>query len=173
MVARLGSTLARAGPISRGKWPFSVEACYRPWVVELWRVKIEAILWANAAVVDANALLNVEGASWRYVERDFFPATLSGNVCGVVLVEDEDFGSLVTVSLEVFDDSGQVDGSAGSMIFDCREVSAEMSVSRLPFAFPFMTVIREPTLLKARVVSNGGELAGLAVIVRRTPSSDG
>lgn len=135
-------------------------------------MKIEAILWANAAMVDANALLNVEGGSWRYVERDFFPTTLAGNVCGVVLVDDEDFGSLVTVTLDVFDDSGQVDGSSGSMIFDCREVSEEMSVSRLPFAFPFMTVIREPTLLKAKVVSNGSELAGLSVIVRRTRSSD-
>jgi hypothetical protein len=123
-------------------------------------MKVEAILLANAAMVDPNSLLNVEGACWRYVERDAFPTTLGGNVCGVVLIEDADFGSVHTISLEVFDDSGQVAGSAGSMIFDCREASEEMSTPRLAFAIPFVTVIREPTLLKARVTSNGGELAG-------------
>ena len=136
-------------------------------------MRVEAILLANAAVVDANGLLSVEGGGWRFVERDDFPTTLAGSVCGVVAVEDEDFGSIHTISMEVFDDAGQVDRSAGSMIMDARQASAEMSIARLPFAFPFMTVVREPTLLKAKVVSKGGEPAALSVIVRLTQSSDG
>jgi hypothetical protein len=138
----------------------------------LCEVKVEAILLANAAMIDANSLLNVEGACWRFVDRPNFPETISGNVCGVVLVEDEDFGIVHTIALEVFDDSGQVDGSAGSMLFDCRHASEEMSTPRLAFAFPFTTVVREPTLLQARVTLNGDELASLSVIIRRTRSLD-
>lgn len=129
-------------------------------------MQIEAILLANAAMVDENALLRVEGAAWRYVERDFFPTTLAGNICGVILVEDNDFGSVHTLSLSVLDDSGHVDGTDGSMTIDSREESREMSIPRLPFAFPFVTVVRAPTVLKAIVRSNGGELAALEVLVR-------
>src|SRR5438445_9931664 len=100
-------------------------------------MKIEAILLANAAMIDGNSLLNVEEACWKYVERDFFPTTVGGNVCGNVLIEDEDFGSVHMVSIEVFDDAGQVAGSSGSMVFDSRQTSEEMSTPRLPFSFPF------------------------------------
>ena len=67
-------------------------------------MKIEAILLANAATVDEGSLLNVEGACWRFVEHDEFPTTVTGSVCGVVLIEDDDFGSVHTLSLEVSDD---------------------------------------------------------------------
>src|SRR3954447_13070657 len=118
-------------------------------------------------MIDTNGLLLVEGGAWRYVEFESFPAAIRGNVCGVVSLEATDFGSVHTISLEVLDDSGQVDVSRGSILFDAREESTEMSSPRLPFAIPFATVAREPTLLKASVTSNGGELGGLSVIVRR------
>jgi hypothetical protein len=130
-------------------------------------VKIEAILLANAAAVNEHGLLVVDGGGWRYIEVEEFPGGVGGSVCGVVELEPDDFGSVHAVALQVFDDAGQVDGSSGSMVMDAREVSAEMSSPRLPFAIPFMSVLRGPTVLNAKVTSNGGELAGLSVIVRR------
>ena len=54
-------------------------------------MKLEAILMANAATIDASSLLTVEGSGWRFVERATFPETVGGCVCGLILVEDEDF----------------------------------------------------------------------------------
>ena len=134
-------------------------------------MKIEAILWANAGMVDANSLLHLEGGGWRFVELESFPHSLAGSVCGVMLVEDGDFGSIHTISFAVSDDSGHVEGAAGSMTIDASEASEEMSTPRIAFAFPFHVVVRDPTLLKASVTSNGGVLGGLSLIVRRkTPS---
>jgi hypothetical protein len=135
-------------------------------------MKIEAILFANAAMVNENGLLVVDGGGWRYVELPEFPMAVGGSICGVVGLEAEDFGLVHALALRTFDEAGQVDGSAGSIMMDARSASAEMSSPRLPFAIPFATVIREPTVLKASVTSNGGELAGLSVVVRRKQPSD-
>jgi hypothetical protein len=135
-------------------------------------VKLEAILMANATLIDENSLLTVEGACWRFVERADFPETVSGSVCGVILIEDEDFGAVHVISANVFDDSGHVEGSSGSVFFDCLEPSSEMTTPRLAFAIPFATVIHEPTVLKASVKSDGDELGALSVIVRRTSESE-
>jgi len=130
-------------------------------------MKLEAILMANAATIDANSLLNVKGSCWRFVERAEFPETIGGSVCGTILIEDEDFGAIHVVSADVFDDSGHVEGATGSVLFNCLEPSSEMTTPRLAFAIPFATVIHEPTVLKASVKSDGDELGALSVIVRR------
>ena len=135
-------------------------------------MKLEALLIANAAMIDANSLLNVDGACWRFLERAGFPETVGGTVCGVILIEDEDFGAVHVISADVFDDSGHVDGASGSVLFNCMEPSSEMTTPRLAFAIPFATVVHEPTVLKASVKSDGTELGGLSVIVRR-PSEPG
>ena len=131
-------------------------------------MKLEAILMANTAMIDANSLLSLEGSSWRFVERANFPETVGGTVCGVILIEDDDFGAVHVISADIFDDSGHVEGSSGSVLFNCLEPSSEMTTPRLAFAIPFATVIHEPTVLKASVKSDGGELGGLSVIVRRS-----
>lgn len=130
-------------------------------------MKLEAILIANAATVEANALLNVEGACWQFLERSDFPDTVGGSICGVILIADEDFGAVHVISADVYDDSGHVEASSGSVLFNCLEPSSEMTIPRLAFAIPFATVVHEPTVLKASVKSDGAELGGLSVIVRR------
>jgi hypothetical protein len=85
----------------------------------------------------------------------------------VILIEDNDFGAVHVVSADVFDDSGHVEGSSGSVLFNCLEPSSEMTTPRLAFAIPFATVIHEPTVLKVCVKWDGVELDGLSVIVRR------
>jgi hypothetical protein len=135
-------------------------------------MKLEAILMANAATIDASSLLSVEGSCWRFVERWNFPETVGGSVCGVILIEDEDFGAVHVISADVFDDSGHVEGSSGSVLFNCMEPSSEMTTPRLAFAIPFATVIHEPTVLKASVKANGAELGALSVIVRRLSEPD-
>ena len=131
-------------------------------------MKLEAILMANATMIDADSLLNVEGSCWRFIERANFPETVGGTVCGVILIEADDFGAVHVISADVFDDSGHVDGATGSVLFNCMEPSSEMTTPRLAFAIPFATVIREPTVLKASVKWDGEELGSLSVIVRRS-----
>ncbi len=135
-------------------------------------MRVEAILLANAAMIDENHLLRVEGGAWRFCEYDLFPATVAGNLCGVVEVEHEDFGSVHPIGMRVFDEAGQVDGSSGSMTIDAGSPSVEPSTPRIAFAFPFQTVVREPTVLKASVTSGGTEIGVLSVIVRRSQSSE-
>ena len=90
-------------------------------------MKLEAILMANATMIDANSLLNVEGSCWRFVERASFPETVGGTVCGVILIEDDDFGAVHVISADVFDDSGHVEGSTGSVLFNCMEPSGRLA----------------------------------------------
>lgn len=136
-------------------------------------MKIEAILFANAAMVNEQQLLVVDGGGWKYVEPAGFPMTLAGSICGVIGVELEDFGATHELAGTVFDDSGQVDGSSGSITVDAREESEQMTTPRFAFAIPFVTVVRGPTVLKASVTSNGAVLGGLSVIVRRAKPADG
>jgi len=129
-------------------------------------VRPEALLFANTAAIDEGGLLNVHGSAWRYFEPDAFPATLAGAVCGILIVEDADYGAIHTIEVEVGDDQGHAVRTAGAVTTDCTAPSQEMTIGRIAFVCPFVAVIREPTLVTARVTCDGAPLGDLDLIVR-------
>jgi hypothetical protein len=129
-------------------------------------VRPEALLFANAAVIDDSGLLDIKGSAWRYFEPERFPATLAGSVCGILIVEDADYGAIHTIEVEVGDEHGHVVPTAGAVTSDCTEPSQEMTIGRIAFVCPFMAVIREPTVVTARVTCDGAPLGDLDLIVR-------
>jgi hypothetical protein len=135
-------------------------------------VILEALILANAAGIDPETgLLDVQGTGWRYFEPAAYPATISGNICGTVLVEDGDYGGLHELALQVGDEAGQVARAIGALTFDCTEPSERMTVGRLVFHWPFATVVRGPTVVTASAEMGGRRLGSLEVIAR-APSAD-
>jgi hypothetical protein len=129
-------------------------------------MRVEAVMFANAAAVD-NSLLAVQGGGWEHYQCTMFPATVSGYVAGILALDDDQHGSLPTVGLEVFDESGQVEASLASMIaIGTRPETVQGVPYRVAFAIPFMTVAKGPTVVKARLSEAGEELAVLTFAVR-------
>jgi hypothetical protein len=129
-------------------------------------MRVEAILFANRATVD-NWLLAIEGGGWEYTEYSFLPSTVVGCVAGVLALDEGEHGELSEVILDVFDDSGQVEGSRASTIaIGTRPKTVEGVPYRSPFAMPFMTVVRGPTVMKARLTTAGHELALITCEIR-------
>ncbi len=129
-------------------------------------MKVEAVMFANRAAVDGN-LLAVEGAGWEHYDVPFFPMTVSGYVAGILALDPDQHGSLPPILLEVFSDSGQVEGSRASMIaIGTRPETVQGVPYRVAFAIPFMTAASRPTVVKARLSAQDGDLAVIAFAVR-------
>jgi hypothetical protein len=129
-------------------------------------MRVEAIMFANVAAVD-RALLAVQGGGWEHYDCAMFPATIGGYVAGILTFGEDQHGSLPEVFLDIFDDSGQVEGSRASMIaMGTRPETTQGVPYRLPFAIPFMTIARGPTVVNARLSEGSDELAVLAFAVR-------
>jgi hypothetical protein len=135
-------------------------------------VILETLILANAAGINSETgLLDVHGTGWRYFEPAAYPATISGNICGTVLVEDDDYGALHELSLKVGDDNDHVARTVGALIFDCTEPSERMTVGRLVFHWPFSTVVRAPTVVTASVAM-GDQQLGAVECIARAPTAD-
>jgi hypothetical protein len=133
---------------------------------------LEALILANTASVE-NGMLNANGIGWRYFESPTgYPATLSGSVCGTMIVEDADYGTIRELTLTVGDDAGQVAPATGSLTFDCTEPSEQMTVGRLVFAWPFGIVVRGPTVVTASLSMGGDELGRQEFIARAPAGGD-
>lgn len=131
-------------------------------------MKLEALLFANNASADG-WLLAVEGGGWEHIEYDFMPGTAVGYVAGILTLDESEHGELTEVVADVFDDSGEVDGFRASMIVNGNRPKTDTGVPvRAPFAIPFMTVVRGPTVMKARLTLGGRELGLIACSVRTT-----
>jgi hypothetical protein len=129
-------------------------------------LNVEAILFANRAAVE-DWLLAVDGGGWEYYRCPFFPATVSGYVAGILTLDDSQHGELPAVFLEIFDESGQVEGSRLSMIASGTRPTTTAGVPyRVPFAIPFMTVAKGPTVMKARLSDDQGVLAVIAAALQ-------
>ena len=134
-------------------------------------VILETLILANVAGINPETgLLDVQGIGWRYYEPTAYPATITGNICGTVLVEAGDYGSIHELELEVGGDDGQVGRAVGALTFDCTEPSELMTVGRLVFHWPFTTVVRAPTVVTASI-AKGGEQLGAIEFIARAPSA--
>ena len=133
---------------------------------------LETLILANAASINAETgLLDVQGIGWQYFEPAAYPASIMGTICGTVLVEDGDYGDQHELTLEVSDDDGHVVRTVGALSFDCTERSERMTVGRLVFHWPFTTVVRAPTVVRASVTM-GGQQLGSVEFIARAPSGD-
>jgi len=131
-------------------------------------MKLEALLFATTASADG-WLLAVEGGGWEHIKYDFLPGTAAGYVAGMLTLDDAELGELTEVAVEVFDDSGQVEEFRASMIANGnRPNTVEGAPVRVPFAVPFMTVVRGPTVMKARLLLGDEELGLIACSVQTT-----
>ena len=131
-------------------------------------MKLEALLFADVANADG-WLLTVERGGWEHIKYDFMPGTAVGYVAGIFTLDDAELGELTEVALEIFDDSGQVEGFRASMIASGNRPNTVAGVPvRLPFAIPFMTVVRGPTVMKARLLLGDEELGLIACSVQTT-----
>jgi len=140
-------------------------------------MKVEAVMFANEAAID-NGLLVIQGGGWEHIDTPgYFPMGITGYVAGILTLGEDQHGSLLPVLLQVFDDSGQVEGFRASIIANGTRPKTVQGVPyRTPFAISFMTVASGPTVMKARLSDEGTELAVISVAIRGgapdTPPAD-
>jgi hypothetical protein len=131
-------------------------------------MKLEALLFANDAS-DDGWLLAVEGGGWEHITYDFLPGTAVGYVAGILTLDDAELGELTEIAVEIFDDDGQVERFRATMTANGNRPNTVEGVPvRLPFAMPFMTVVRGPTVMKARLMLGDEELGLIACSVQTT-----
>ena len=119
-------------------------------------MQLEAMMFANAAAIDEKSLLAVQGAGWESYDVEMFPATISGFVAGILALDRSQHGEAEEMTLDILDDDGQVVGSSASIIASgIRPETTEGVPYRFPFAIPFMTAARGPTVVKARLTTTG------------------
>jgi hypothetical protein len=128
-------------------------------------MRLEAILVANGAEI-VNGLLNVAGAGWETYTSGLFPNNLAGVVCGVFVLEAADFESQPTFAIRGSDPHGQLDRFEAAGIVDTSRPQAQGGgASRIPFAVPFSTVVRGPTIATIEFSADGKILAELSVSI--------
>jgi hypothetical protein len=119
-------------------------------------MKIEAILVANRAHIDG-ALLFVEGGGWEFASWEFFPGTISAFIAGVLALDESEIGGTPSATLELSDQEGHVEGFRASIIASGVRPKMPGSPARIPFAIPFMTVVRSPTVMNVVMTPEGGD----------------
>lgn len=129
-------------------------------------MKVEAMLIANKAATD-KWLLTIEGGGWEYCNPRFLPGTIGGFVAGLFALSSDELGTTPEVVLEITDAAGHVDGFRASMVVNgVRPVPPQGVPCRVPFAIGFTTIARAPTVVNARLLHDGAELATAAFAVQ-------
>ncbi|HEX2259822.1 MAG TPA: hypothetical protein VHJ40_08785 [Actinomycetota bacterium] len=122
-------------------------------------MKVESLVIANYATTD-KWLLRVEGGGWEHCKPQILPTTVRGYVAGIFTLDRDELGTTPAVLVEIGDKNGHVEEFKASTIVNGMRPAATPGVpSRVPFAIPFTTVARAPTVMKVRLLNEGDELA--------------
>jgi hypothetical protein len=129
-------------------------------------VNVEAAMFANRAAIEGS-MLTVKGGGWEHFDVQLFPATVRGFVAGVLTIDAEQHGQLLPVVLELYDEEGHLERTRASLVaIGTRPATVPGVPYRMPFSLPFVSVVRAPTVVKARLHAQEGELAVISFAVR-------